>query len=1111
MKKILIGVGGVVAFLVVAALAVPFLVDPNIFKPQIIASAKEATGRDLVIDGPLKLSILPFPSVSAEGVRFANTPGAKTPQMVELKSVRAGVAVLPLLSRRIEISELRLVEPRIVIEVGPDGRANYDFKRGDGTAPPPPAVSTPGNTTTASDGSKFSVAISRVVIERGALTYSDAVAKREYRLERMDLTLSAASLQQGPFAAAGSLTVNGVLVNLDGKVGAKAANGVSVDLMIKTADGEARLNGTVSELTPAARFTGTAKLAAGDLAAFIRGLAMAAVMPRPDLPAALARKVSFEGAIEASAEAFSARDFRLAMGDDQGSGTLAVALKPATRIDGKLSFTKLDLDKWRPADEPAQTPARPAPGTGRPAAVPTAPGTPANLSVKLVLDAAEVTYNGAAIRKLLADVALENGQLAVRRIEALLPGNAQLAGTMAAGADGKYYSGDVSLAGPKLRETLNWLKVDVAQVPADKLAAFSFKGKLQSAQGNALAISDATVQLDGMTARGGATVAVGAPMRITADFQADTIDVDAYLPKKAAAGTGNKPAAGPPAGKPAAPSAASAPPALDARIKAKVARIVYNGERIEGVDADVTYRDGRLTFGDTRIGSVAGASVAVKGSVANLTATPSFDLSVNVQTSDADRLLKLAGASSPVKGPLGTVSLQGGVGGTAADLVFKDFTIHALGATLKMTGKVTPAAGNPRYDLSAFSFQTNDLDKLLSALGNDKAGNGMGAVSASGAAKGDTKTVAFNGNFTAKGVRGDGSVTAALGGQVPRITANLKTSELNIDQLTGQGGGQPAAAGGPQGGSGGGRHSKAPINLAFLKGIEADVDIASPVISKAPWRLENAVLKASLKGGVLTITRLAGGVYGGTIDLSGTVSAVNNSFDARLAASNINVGTAARALGDTKRVDGVVTVNLTLNGSLASTADIMSSLNGDGKVSGNVRFNASVEEQLGGKLAGSALKGLGKRLDKLTGGTGAGDELGDLRAALKVANERFANRTGPVSGTIAIRNGNLHTKDLRVDGNRAWAITEADINLPAWTMVAITNVFVEESPQAPYVIVKQKGPVDSPSRSVDRGPAAASVRPQGQPDAQQPGAAPQPPQQQQPKPTDPLKKLKKIF
>jgi uncharacterized protein involved in outer membrane biogenesis len=1131
-KKILIAAGVVVGLLLAAVIAAPFLIDPNSFKPQIVAKAKEATGRDLVIDGPLKLSILPTPSVSADGVRFSNMPGGTAPQMVELKSVRAGVALLPLLSRRVEISELRLVEPKIAIEVTADGRANYALGPS-GASAPPTGGAAPRNTA-AGGGGGFGVAIDRVVIENGTLTYRDAGTKREDRLEKINLTLSA-RLPEGPFAAAGSLTANGVALGIDGTVGAKAATGVLVDLKVKTDAGDALVKGTVSALSAAGKFIGTARLSATELSAFVRDLASAAGLPDPGLPPALARKVAFEGGIEASTEAFAAKDFKLALGDDQGGGTLMVALKPALRVDGKLSFTKLDLDKWLAATAPPGTVAKPAaspPAAGSRQVAPSAPAMPAGVAVNLVLDAAEITYNGAAVRKVVADVALEGGQLAVRRIEALLPGNAQLAGSMTAAADGKSYAGDVTLAGPKLRDTLNWLKVDVAQVPADRLAAFAFKGRLRSAGGGTLSVSDATVQLDGMTASGGATLGLGTPMRVTADLQADTIDVDAYLPKKATApAPSGKPAAGTPAAKP--PTAAAAPPALDARIKAKVARLVYNGERIEGIDADVGYQNGRLTFGDARIGNVAGAAVALRGSVANLTATPSFDLALNLRTSEPERLLKLAGASMPVKGPIGAVSLQGAVAGTPADLTFRDFTVNALGANLKMTGKVTPAAGNPRYDLSSFSFQTNDLDKLLTALGNDKAGDGIGAVSASGAVKGDSKTVAFNGAFSAKGVQGNGSVTAVLGGQVPRVTANLKTSELNVDQLTGTGTGQPAAAASGVTGGGGGRgerFSKAPINLAFMKSLEADVDITTPALIKAPWRLDNAAIRASLKGGVLTVSRLAGGVYGGTIDMAGTASAVNSTFETRLTASNINLGTAARALGDSKRVDGVVSLNLALRGSLASMAELMASLNGDGKVTGNVRFNASATEQIGGQIAGSALKGIGKRLDKVTGGSGVGDELGDLRAAIKVANERFANRTGPLSGTIAIRNGDLLTSDLRVEGERAWALTNAEVNLPAWTLVTTTNVFVAESPQAPYVIVKQRGPIDNPSRAVDRGPAAASVgrpeasppgQPATQPGAPQPGtpqpgpsagpAPAQPPPAQQQKPADPLKKLKKIF
>jgi AsmA protein len=59
--KILGGiVGGVVALIVIALLAVWLLVNPNAYKGRIEAAAKQATGRDLVLHGDLKLSVFPW-------------------------------------------------------------------------------------------------------------------------------------------------------------------------------------------------------------------------------------------------------------------------------------------------------------------------------------------------------------------------------------------------------------------------------------------------------------------------------------------------------------------------------------------------------------------------------------------------------------------------------------------------------------------------------------------------------------------------------------------------------------------------------------------------------------------------------------------------------------------------------------------------------------------------------------------------------------------------------------------------------------------------------------------------------------------------------------------
>ena len=57
-KRLLIGAGGIVGLLIVALLAAPALIDVNSYKSQIVAQVKKATGRELVLSGPISLSLL---------------------------------------------------------------------------------------------------------------------------------------------------------------------------------------------------------------------------------------------------------------------------------------------------------------------------------------------------------------------------------------------------------------------------------------------------------------------------------------------------------------------------------------------------------------------------------------------------------------------------------------------------------------------------------------------------------------------------------------------------------------------------------------------------------------------------------------------------------------------------------------------------------------------------------------------------------------------------------------------------------------------------------------------------------------------------------------------
>src|SRR3546814_21188188 len=111
MKKIAIGFGAIVALIVIALLAVPALIDWNGYKPQIAAAVKDATGRDLIIEGDISFSILPRLRFSAGGVKFATAPGAEPPYMATDDRTEGEVPSTTLLGRTIMGRHLSVAKP----------------------------------------------------------------------------------------------------------------------------------------------------------------------------------------------------------------------------------------------------------------------------------------------------------------------------------------------------------------------------------------------------------------------------------------------------------------------------------------------------------------------------------------------------------------------------------------------------------------------------------------------------------------------------------------------------------------------------------------------------------------------------------------------------------------------------------------------------------------------------------------------------------------------------------------------------------------------------------------------------------------------------------------
>jgi uncharacterized protein involved in outer membrane biogenesis len=65
------------------------------------------------------------PTIVLPQVAFENAPGSSAPDMKSAKRVEAQIALLPLLSRRFEVLEFRLVEPVITRETDATGKGNW--------------------------------------------------------------------------------------------------------------------------------------------------------------------------------------------------------------------------------------------------------------------------------------------------------------------------------------------------------------------------------------------------------------------------------------------------------------------------------------------------------------------------------------------------------------------------------------------------------------------------------------------------------------------------------------------------------------------------------------------------------------------------------------------------------------------------------------------------------------------------------------------------------------------------------------------------------------------------------------------------------------------------
>lgn len=1035
-KNIIIGVTVVLALLGAIVIVGPSFIDSNALKREITTQARAATGRDLTIGGNLEIRFFPSPALTANTVSLSNATGAESADMVSLKAVEVRVALMPLLSGQVQVERIRLLSPVINIEKFADGRTNLDFQPEGQTATPAPIpdASTPRQTgTVQGKDSGLNVRLDNFEVAGGRVVYRDATTGTVERVEDIDATLRAGSLN-GPFEAQGQARVRGVPLAFEVSLGQIIEQRTVPVNAVVNAPGGARiqLTGAVLGLEADPHFKGKVKASGENLAQLIDAASVAGATP--DL---FGQNFALDSDVDASVTSVALSELEVQLGTSRTTGSVALGFSDGVEFDVNLKAARIDVDAMlEAADKRPQKGAstgQDAETTTSIAPTPPQSGTQAGASaqafafpkdvrgtVQLTIDA--VTVKGDLVSDVRLAAELADGELALSQLQAMAPGVTDVAvfGFLRPKDGVPSFEGDVELISADPSSLTDWAGVKLPAGVAGRVKRVTYKSKVV-ADTNQVVVSNLEITADKSKLSGGVTLALRKRLSFGADLALDTINLDTYMngngPPSVTTG-GAAPAAvvdKKPVEAPTALEAAQAWAGLsvlndfDANLKVRVGALTQGGKTLKNLLLDGTLYAGALQLRSLKLGDYQGATATLSGTFNGFGAIPEMSkVKVDAKVKDAAKLATNLGAAGIPKG-LKAVALNVTAEGSLLKPRF-DAKLSALKGQFAAKGSFSLLPIGFGYS-GIVTAQHGDTVALLNALdvGYKPAGP-LGALDVSANVNTDGKTHKITGLKSTVGDTAiDGDITARTGGAKPHVTANLKTGALILDRFLAKA--QKTASLEPPA-SKWGKWGKAPkrsnviyaafgqdeiaqtsvradkrwsrerFDLSALNMLDGELTLKSDAIQFGTYKLSDADIHATVQDGVMKADKVAGNLFGGPVSGSAIVRAnATPTIETDIKLDALKVGQAVQAVAGQDLASGNLSLNLGFNANGFSPADLVSSLSGGG----NLSIDA-LDVKKGGK--GSALSGiigLVEAMNQLSLGSGKkGKGLADLALAFDI-------------------------------------------------------------------------------------------------------------------------------
>lgn len=600
------------------------MIDWSAYRQNLEVAASGQSGHDVTINGPIEVTLLPYPTLMAKDVTVASRANERLNFELTANQADISFKIGPLLVGEPVVRTLHLRRPDLnLTEDSWQRLSSWPLRWRDLAAP-----------FSTLDLEEISVADGRVGLADNAQDQTSGI--RNLSLD-VQIDQSGKSIE-----AAGLFRTKRHSFTISSEFGRPDANGASAaKLLVEAQNGldertSLRFSGRSSLVEDVPNLRGRLTLGGPDLQHGLAALAAATNYPSTFRFLMDAQPFAVEGQIEADREGIRVDDMRLRIAEKVGKGAINLQLHPQDRLS-----LFLELPTMRLANETGLTDFLPMDVLSK-LALP-----PGEIDIRL----REIAYRSASARQASLKLRTSrDGVTTVEEAKAQFPGlvDIRFEGGLYPAEIGSLLRGRLAAVGENLKSSLIWIDLIEDDDRIKGLRSFSLQGDL-SVSSVEVALNDAEMSLDSSSAKGRADLRFSERRRLTLDVDIDRPNLDLYVPNH-------------PPGQMLATFKKSLS-ALDLNVDARFRRLIWQDVNFEDGAIRSRTENGRVVVDEILINTVGDTSMSLTGTID--LSSRAADLKTRIQSQQPFRVLRHIDVDLPINASrLRPVELTGDIKGT---------------------------------------------------------------------------------------------------------------------------------------------------------------------------------------------------------------------------------------------------------------------------------------------------------------------------------------------------------------------------------------------------------------------------------------------------------------